>query len=167
MNRDRFAVLPQYLLPKQALTVAMGRLARAAGGGMTTAMIRAFIARYGVDMSEAAEPDPSAYRTFNAFFTRALRDGARPLAPCAWICPVDGAISRFGPVEQGQLLQAKGHHYTVSALLGGDEALATRFMAGRFATLYLPAVLRGSVAGRLMERVAHSSNASLSSTWQT
>ncbi len=137
MNVARLAVLPQYLLPKQALTAAMGRLARLEGAGLTRAMIRAFIARYGVDMSEAAEPDPAAYRTFNAFFTRALRAGVRPIAASDWVCPVDGAISQFGPIDAGRLVQAKDHHYTLVDLLGGDEALARALHHGRFATLYL------------------------------
>lgn len=134
---DRIAVLPQYLLPKKALTALAGRLASARAGGFTTWMIRRFVARYGVDMSEAAQPDPTAYSTFNEFFTRPLRDGARPLADATWICPVDGAISQFGPVAGDQIFQAKGHHYTTTALLGGDATRAQSFEGGHFATLYL------------------------------
>ncbi len=134
---DRLAVLPQYLLPQQALTAFVGRLARAEGGAATTAVIRWFVRRYGVDMAEAAEPDPARYRTFNEFFTRPLKAGARPLAGAAWICPVDGAISQFGAIEGERLLQAKGHHYTATALVGGDAALGARFAGGHFATLYL------------------------------
>ncbi|MFT3815085.1 MAG: archaetidylserine decarboxylase [Acidovorax sp.] len=134
---DRLAVLPQYLLPKQALTALMGRLAHARGGAWTTAVIRRFIARYGVDMAEAANPDPAAYATFNEFFTRALRPGIRPLAAADLICPVDGAVSQLGPIERDQIFQAKGHHYSTTALLGGDAALAKRFENGHFATIYL------------------------------
>jgi phosphatidylserine decarboxylase len=134
---DRLAVFSQYLLPKQALTAFMGRLARAQAGGLTTAVIRRFIARYGVDMAEAAQPDPAAYATFNAFFTRALREGARPLAQADWICPVDGAISQFGAIEGEQIFQAKGHHYSAMALVGGDAQLARAFDNGSFATIYL------------------------------
>jgi phosphatidylserine decarboxylase len=134
---DALAVWPQYLLPKGALTRLAGRFADAEAGAVTTAVVRRFIARYGVDMAEAAEPDPAAYATFNAFFTRALRPGARPLADADWICPVDGTISQFGRIEAGRLLQAKGHHYGVDALLGGDAALAAGFRDGHFATLYL------------------------------
>ncbi len=134
---DRLAVLPQYLLPKQALTTLMGRLAGAQGGRWTTAVIRRFITRYGVDMSEAANPDPAAYASFNDFFTRALRPGARPLAAADWICPVDGAVSQFGAIAQDQIFQAKGHHYSTTALLGGDAALAAQFQNGHFATIYL------------------------------
>ena len=134
---DTLKVLPQYLLPKQALTSLAGRLANAEAGGTTTALIRRFIDRYGVNMAEAAEPDPAAYPTFNAFFTRALRPGARPLAKADWICPVDGAISQFGRVEDGQIFQAKGHHYSATALVGGDAELAAQFQDAHFATLYL------------------------------
>ena len=134
---DRLAVLPQYLLPKQLLTQAAGRLAGLRGGGWTTAAVRAFVRRYGVDMAEAAEPDPAAYPTFNDFFTRALRPGARPLERADWICPVDGAISQFGAIDGQRILQAKGHDYSVAALLGGDGALAAHFQDAHFATLYL------------------------------
>ncbi len=134
---DRLAVLPQYLLPKQALTAAAGRLASARAGALTTAMVRRFVARYGVNMAEAANPDPASYASFNDFFTRPLRAGARPLAQADWICPVDGAISQFGPIEHGQIFQAKGHQYSATALLGGDAALAGAFNDGHFATLYL------------------------------
>jgi phosphatidylserine decarboxylase len=134
---DRLAVLPQYLLPKKALTSFAGLAAGSALGGVTTAAIRRFIRRYSVDMSEAANPDPASYATFNEFFTRALKDGARPLAQADWICPVDGAISQFGAIERDQIFQAKGHRYSTTALLGGDAALAAQFQDGHFATLYL------------------------------
>jgi phosphatidylserine decarboxylase len=100
-------------------------------------LIRWFVGRYGVDMAEAAEPRIEAYASFNDFFTRALRPGARPLAAADWICPVDGAISQFGRIERDQIFQAKGHRYSSTALLGGDAALAAPFDDGSFATLYL------------------------------
>lgn len=134
---DRFAVLPQYLLPKQALTTLMGRLASLQGGSLTTAVIRRFVARYKVNMSEAANPDVASYATFNDFFTRELRAGVRPLADAKTICPVDGAISQLGPIAEDQIFQAKGHHYSTSALLGGDVELARPFTNGSFATIYL------------------------------
>lgn len=134
---DHLAVLLQHLLPKQALTTLAGRFASAEAGALTTATIRWFARRYGVDLAEAAEPDPAAYRTFNAFFTRALRPGVRPLADAAWVCPVDGAISQFGALDGDRLLQAKGSTYRTVELLGGDAALARRFDGGHFATLYL------------------------------
>jgi phosphatidylserine decarboxylase len=134
---DRLAVLAQHLLPKQALTVAAGRLAAAEGGVLTHAGIRWFIRRYGVDMAEALEPDPVRYRSFNEFFTRALKPGARPLADAALLCPVDGAISQLGAIEGSRIFQAKGHDYATAALVGGDASLADTFEDGWFATLYL------------------------------
>lgn len=134
---DRLAVLHQYLLPKQALSALAGRFASAPLGGVTTAAIRRFVARYGVDMSEAAEPDISRYATFNDFFTRALKPGARPLADADFVCPVDGSISQFGAIEGDRILQAKAHDYTTTALVGGDATLARAFDGGSFATLYL------------------------------
>ncbi len=134
---DRLAILFQYLLPKQALTSLAGRAANARWGGLTTAVIRRFIRRYGVNMAEAANPDPAAYPTFNEFFTRALRPGARPLAVADLLCPVDGAISQFGRIERDQIFQAKGHHFSTTALVGGDAALAARYEDGHFANVYL------------------------------
>jgi phosphatidylserine decarboxylase len=134
---NRLAVLPQYLLPKQALTWLAGKIAGARAGTWTTALINWFIGRYQVNMTEAANPDPASYASFNDFFTRALRADARPLAPSALICPVDGAISQFGRIERDRIFQAKGHDYTCAALLGGDAALAAPFVDGLFATLYL------------------------------
>ena len=134
---DRRKVIPQYLLPKRGLTALAGRGASARGGGTTTQVIRWFVRKYRVDMSEAAQPNIAAYATFNDFFTRALKPGARPLADADLICPVDGAISQFGAIERDQIVQAKGHRYSTSALVGGDSALAARFHNGSFATLYL------------------------------
>jgi phosphatidylserine decarboxylase len=134
---DRMAVLPQYLLPKRALTELMGDVANARGRGATTGAIRWFIDRYRVNMAEAANPDPAAYATFNEFFTRALAPGVRPLARADLVCPVDGAISQFGAIDGDAILQAKGHTYTVQALVGGDAQVARPFLGGRFATIYL------------------------------
>ncbi len=134
---DRLAVLSQYLMPKQALTALAGKLAAAEAGALTTRVIRWFVARYGVDMAEAANPDIAGYRSFNEFFTRPLKPGARPLADSPLVCPVDGAISQFGVIEHDRIFQAKGHHYSTAALLGGDDTLARQFDNGAFATLYL------------------------------
>ena len=134
---DRLAVLPQYLLPKQALTTLAGKFASAQLGGLTTSVIRRFVARYNVNMAEAANPDITSYASFNDFFTRALKPGARPLAAADLICPVDGAISQFGPIAKDQIFQAKGHSYSTTALVGGDTTAAARFDNGHFATLYL------------------------------
>ncbi len=134
---DRLAVLPQYLIPKQALTVLAGKLASAQAGSLTTSVIRWFVGRYKVNMAEAANPDIASYPSFNEFFTRPLQAGARPLADADFLCPVDGAISQFGPIERDQIFQAKGHSYSTTALVGGDRDLAARFENGSFATLYL------------------------------
>ncbi len=134
---ERLGVLSQYVLPKQALTGLAGRVASRQDGARTAALIRWFVARYGVDMGEAAEPDISRYLSFNDFFTRALKPGARPLAQADLLCPVDGAISQFGAIEDDQIFQAKGHRYSTTALVGGDAALAAQFRHGHFATLYL------------------------------
>jgi phosphatidylserine decarboxylase len=127
----------QHILPKLALTRLFGYFAGLQAGASTTAVIRWFIGKYQVNMSEAANPDPSAYSTFNEFFTRELKTGARPLADAALVCPVDGAISQFGAIEKDQIFQAKGKHFTTTALLGGDAALAQQFESGQFATIYL------------------------------
>jgi phosphatidylserine decarboxylase len=134
---DRLAVAPQYLLPKRLLTEVAGRFAAAPRGALTRKAIHRFIARYRVDMSEAANPDPTSYATFNDFFTRELRPGARPLAQADYVCPVDGAISQFGAIDRDQVFQAKGHGYSTQALLAGSAAEAAAYEHGAFATLYL------------------------------
>ena len=134
---DTLAVLPQYLIPKQAITALAGKLASKQAGDLTTSVIRWFVKRYQVNMAEAANPDIGSYATFNDFFTRPLKDGARPLAQADLVCPVDGAISQFGPINKDQIFQAKGHSYSTTALVGGDAALAAEFEDGHFATLYL------------------------------
>ncbi len=134
---DRRAVLPQYFLPKQALTAFAGWVASRERGWVTTEIIRRFVAKYQVNMDEALDSNIGSYPSFNAFFTRALKPGARPLAVADWVCPVDGAISQFGVIEKDQIFQAKGHSYSTTAVVGGDAALAALFQDGSFATLYL------------------------------
>lgn len=134
---DRLFVSMQYVLPKKALTQGAGLLASMRGGALTTGFIKWFVGKYGVNMAEAANPDIASYPTFNEFFTRPLKAGARPLAQADLISPVDGAISQFGPIRKDQIFQAKGHDYSTRALVGGDAQLAARFEDGHFATLYL------------------------------
>ena len=134
---DRLVVLPQYVMPKGMLTALAGRGASARAGRLTTNFIEWFVRRYKVDMSEAAEPDITRYPTFNEFFTRALKPGARPIAQADLVSPVDGAISQFGPIERDLIFQAKGHNYSTTALVGGDATLAAQYEHGHFATLYL------------------------------
>jgi phosphatidylserine decarboxylase len=154
---DRLAVLPQYLLPKKLLTQFMGKLASTEGGSTTTAAINWFIKRYGVNMAEAVNPDPASYKSFNEFFTRPLKPGARPLAAADYICPVDGAISQFGRIEKDQIFQAKGHSYSTTALVGGDAKLAAEFEGGHFACLYLSPKdyhrIHMPVAGKLRQMI--------------
>jgi phosphatidylserine decarboxylase len=134
---DSLFVLSQYVLPKTALSRLAGLGASAKGGALTTAFIRWFVGRYGVNMGEAAQPDIGAYASFNEFFTRPLKVGARPLASSRLISPVDGAVSQLGAIQKDQIFQAKGHSYSTTALVGGDRDLAARFEDGHFATLYL------------------------------
>jgi len=130
-----FALI-QYPLPHHLLSRLVGRLAECRQPGIKNALVGAFIRRFGVDMDEAANPDPTAYATFNDFFTRALAADARPIGEGV-VSPADGRLSQFGAIEAGQLLQAKGHRYSAEALLGGDVAAATRYLGGSFATVYL------------------------------
>ncbi|PKO47346.1 MAG: phosphatidylserine decarboxylase [Betaproteobacteria bacterium HGW-Betaproteobacteria-22] len=135
--KKKLIVLSQYLLPKQAITALAGKLAHLQAGTITTAVIDWFVKRYDVNMAEAANPNTTSYKSFNEFFTRPLKKDARPLAAADFICPVDGAISQFGRIAQQQIFQAKGHHYTTTALLGGDNAAAEKYKDGHFACLYL------------------------------
>ena len=131
------AVFLQYLLPKQTLTALAGKFASAKAGALTTAVIRWFVGHYRVDMNEAAESDVTRYGSFNEFFTRSLKAGVRPIADAALVCPVDGAISQCGLLNGDQVVQAKGHVYSTTALVGGDASLAAQFSDGHFATIYL------------------------------
>jgi phosphatidylserine decarboxylase len=135
----RLYVASQYPLPQHALSALVFRLTRLRLGALTRLAIRAFVRVFRVDLAEAAEPDPGAYPSFNAFFTRALRADARPLpaAPDQVLSPVDGAVSQAGTIDGGRLVQAKGWTYSLHGLLGGDDALAESFRGGLFATLYL------------------------------
>lgn len=134
---NRLPVIPQYLMPKKALTIFAGKIAGAKAGRVTTGLIRWFIGKYKVNMSEAANPNIHSYASFNEFFTRALRSGARPIVDAPFICPVDGAISQFGVIQKDQIFQAKGHNYSTTMLVGGDRELASLYENGSFATLYL------------------------------
>ncbi len=134
---DRLKVLLQHLLPKQHLTTFAGRVASAEGRWFTPRLIRWFAGKYGVDMDEAENADLASYPSFNAFFTRPLKAGSRPLADSDFVCPVDGAISQFGAIDDHHMLQAKGHRFTTTDLVGGDASLAARFRHGSFANLYL------------------------------
>jgi phosphatidylserine decarboxylase len=124
-------------LPKYLLTAFAGLVANDRGGARTTKLINWFVKKYNVNMAEAANPDTASYASFNEFFTRPLREGARPIADTAYICPVDGAISEFGHINAGQIFQAKGHEFSATALVGGDATLAATYHDGQFANIYL------------------------------
>jgi len=136
---DRAFALLQELLPQHLLSRGMHRLARSTRPWLRDALLRAVLRAYPrIDLGEAANPDPHAYPSFNAFFTRALRPDARPLAGSERdvVSPVDGTLSQSGAIRDGQLLQAKGMHYTVDALLA-DESAAARYAGGGYACIYL------------------------------
>ncbi|MEZ8141523.1 phosphatidylserine decarboxylase [Enterovibrio norvegicus FF-33] len=129
----------QYCMPKHLLTRLVGKLAAAKAGFLTTAVIKWFVRQYKVEMSEAKNPDPASYPTFNDFFVRELKEDARPLNDDADVIshPADACVSQAGPIEKGRLIQAKGHTFDACELLGGDAQLAQEFADGDFATLYL------------------------------
>ncbi len=136
---DRIKAWLQYPLPQHGISRLTHWLTRIETPGLKDWAIRDFVRRFGVDMSEAAEPDPTAYPTFNAFFTRSLRPGVRPIAmeADAVASPVDGAVSQLGKIEDGRIFQAKGQGFSALELLGGDVESAALFRDGAFATLYL------------------------------
>lgn len=149
------AQLLDRLVPLRSLSRVLGWLADRRWGLVTTAVIRAFVKRYRVNLSEAQVTSADGYASFNEFFTRPLREGVRPFCAAPQLaCPVDGCISELGPIEQGQILQAKGQQYSLAQLLG-DEALAAGFAGGDFATIYLSPKdyhrIHMPIAGRLTE----------------
>ncbi|HWG76261.1 MAG TPA: archaetidylserine decarboxylase [Steroidobacteraceae bacterium] len=135
----RLFVTLQYLLPHHLLCRLAYALTRSRRPWLKNLLIRRFVEHYRPQMSDALEPDPLRYESFNAFFTRALRPSARALVggPGRILCPCDGTVSLCGSIEAGTLLQAKGHRYSLEALLGADREWSERLAGGRFATLYL------------------------------
>ena len=137
---DKLFVKSQYVTPQLAVSRLAGRLADMdSTPAIKNRVVRWFIKHYGVDMSEALEPDPTAYPSFNVFFTRALKPGLRPVdeRPSALVCPVDGAISQLGSITDDRIFQAKGQSFSLNELLGGDKERAREFEDGEFATIYL------------------------------
>ncbi|MCW0365768.1 MULTISPECIES: archaetidylserine decarboxylase [Xanthomonas] len=127
-----------YVLPHRLLSSLARRLAYSSRPGLKQWLIDTVVRRFGVDLSEAAQPDATAYPTFNAFFTRALKPGARVADPDpqALLMPADGRISQLGRIEDGRIFQAKGQSFTAAELLG-DDAAAAPFANGLYATVYL------------------------------
>ena len=134
---DKMMTLPQYLIPQHTLSLFMYRLTRCEVVWFKNAFIRFITRQYKVNMAEAAETDLATYPSFNAFFTRLLKEGVRPIADNDIVSPVDGVVSQVGPIVSGQIVQAKGQDYSVLSLLGGDDALTAEFVGGQFATIYL------------------------------
>jgi len=156
---DYLKSLPLYLLPHHALSRLMFALTRVRTPWFKNAFIRWFSRRFDIDWQEAASPRPQDYEHFNAFFTRRLKDGARPVegGDDCLVSPADGRVSQLGAVEAGRILQAKGRRFTATALLGGDPERARRFGDGRFMTVYLSPRdyhrVHMPVRGRLLETV--------------
>ena len=138
MNDKLFAAL-QYAIPQHALSRAAGWLANTSISWIKDPFTSWFVKRYDVNMSEAVEENPLAYKNFNDFFTRELKEGARQICTeaKAIACPADGAISQLGDIEYGRIFQAKGQDYSLEELLGGNAERAHDFVGGKFATVYL------------------------------
>ncbi|MCF6218301.1 MAG: archaetidylserine decarboxylase [Gammaproteobacteria bacterium] len=136
---DYLKAAPLYLLPQHLLSRAMLALTRIRFAPFKNMHIRWFAKQFNIDMNEAKQPELTAYPTFNHFFTRELREDAREIITGnnRFACPVDGAISQAETINNGRIYQAKGHDYTLKALVGGDPQLAETFNNGRFATIYL------------------------------
>lgn len=137
--RERLFVTLQHLLPQHFLSRVVLRATRIRLWPVKYLLIKSFVRGFKPNMTEATQPNPLQYPSFNAFFTRTLRQGARPLDldPGAFVSPVDGTVSQIGRLDGSKLVQAKGHHYTLEALLAGAPEWAERFAGGGFATLYL------------------------------
>jgi phosphatidylserine decarboxylase len=136
---DRLFAMLQYLLPKHLLSRVIYAVARSEAGWVKRTFLRIFLRNYQIDLAEAEQPDPFAYPSFNAFFTRALKPGARAVDPDseALVSPVDGTVSQCGDIDEDRIFQAKGHYYSLQELLGGDREAAEAFKGGSFACIYL------------------------------
>ncbi|MBU2023011.1 MAG: phosphatidylserine decarboxylase [Gammaproteobacteria bacterium] len=139
MTKDQLFAFAQHITPQKTLSRAIGKIAECENNWVKNTFISQFVKKYQVDMSEAINNDPLSYRNFNDFFTRAIRPELRPICDedNGIACPADGAISQLGKIEHGTILQAKGHHYSLTSLLGGDASLSNQFLGGSFATVYL------------------------------
>jgi phosphatidylserine decarboxylase len=153
----RAFVALQRLLPQHGISRLVLQATRSRNPAFKNALIRLFVRGFKPDMADAVETDPTAYASFNEFFTRALRPGTRPVDPDprAIVSPVDGTVSEAGNLTADRLLQAKGHDYTLRALLAGNIAWERSFIGGTFATIYLAPYnyhrIHMPVAGELRE----------------
>src|ERR1044072_2437956 len=129
----------QYVLPKHALSRVIYAVARSESPWVKNTFLRIFLRGYTLNLAEAVQPDPFAYRSFNDFFTRALRADARPIDADndVIVSPVDGTVSQCGPIEDNLLLQAKGHRYSLQDLLADDAEAVEVYRGGSFACIYL------------------------------
>lgn len=159
MTKSKLFSLLQYVIPQHLLSRLTGRLAECRIAWVKNQLIKTFIKRFNVDMSEALQEEPTAYVNFNDFFTRELKPDAREILadPTRLVSPADGAISELGLLQHGQLLQAKGINYSLTRLLGGNLEKAQPFMGGSFATIYLSPSdyhrVHMPLQGRLLETI--------------
>jgi phosphatidylserine decarboxylase len=135
--KDHLATNLLRVLPQHLLAAGMYRLMRSEIPWLKDQLISRLSRRYGIDVSEAANPDPQTYPSFNAFFTRALRADARPVAAGSIVSPADGRVSQIGRINGETLIQAKGHDFSLSALLAGDRDKTDAFRDGLWTTIYL------------------------------
>jgi phosphatidylserine decarboxylase len=136
--KKQFFILLQKIVPQHLISRIVGCVANCTNPIIKNQFISWFIAKYNVDMSLAKIQDPTEFANFNAFFTRELKAGARPIDNNSdLVFPADGAISQLGDIDQGKIFQAKGKDFSLSAILGGDPQLVSQFENGRFATIYL------------------------------
>ena len=136
---DKLLTFPQYIIPQHFLSLIMYRITRCEVVWFKNLFIRFIVKQYKVNLEEAAQTDLAAYPSFNAFFTRLLKEGVHqfPDDRKVPVSPVDGVVSQAGEIESGQIIQAKNHQYSVLELVGGDDDLASQFKTGQFATIYL------------------------------
>lgn len=136
---DRWFAALQYVLPKHLLSRIVYVIARSESPFVKRTFLKIFLGLFDINMAEAAQPDPYAYRTFNDFFTRALQPGARPIALETEfiVSPVDGTVSQCGELLDESLVQAKGRNYSLQELLVGDAAAVAAYRNGSFACIYL------------------------------
>ena len=159
MNKDSLFIFLQYLIPQHALSRLVGWFASSEIGFIKSTFINNFAKKYGINMQEAKQEDLNAYASFNDFFTRELKDGARPIAEGegTLVSPADGAVSQLGKIELGRVFQAKGRDFSVTELLGGDSDRAATFLNGDFATIYLSPKdyhrVHMPCAGKLLETI--------------
>jgi phosphatidylserine decarboxylase len=157
--KETLTTLPQYILPHHLLSQIMSHFTHCENKAWKNLMISQIIKFYHVNMADAQQEDINAYRSFNHFFTRALKDSVRPMTGLknGIACPADGAVSQAGVIQAGDIFQAKGKSFTVTQLLGGDSQRAAPFEDGLFTTVYLSPKdyhrLHMPITGRLKEMI--------------